>query len=57
MYPFLIALALFDWRAGGKLHPATLTSMALLVPLHVAGPWIARSSWWNAVAPGLIGPP
>lgn len=57
MYPFLIALALFDWRALGKLHPATLTSIALLLPLHVSGAWIARSSWWNAFAPGLIGPP
>jgi hypothetical protein len=57
MYPFLIALALFDWRGLGKLHPATLTSIALLLPAHVSGAWIARSSWWNAVAPGLIGQP
>jgi hypothetical protein len=57
MYPFLVALALFDWRAWGKLHPATLTSIVLLLPLHLSGGWIARSSWWNAVAPGLIGPP
>jgi len=57
MYPFLIALALFDWRALGRLHPATLTSIALLLPFHVSGAWIARSDWWNAAASGLIGPP
>ena len=57
MYPFLIALALFDWRQRGRLHPATLTSVALVLPFHLSGAWIARSSWWHAVAPGLIGPP
>lgn len=56
MDPFLIALAVFDWRTLGKLHPATLTSIALLLPLQVSSAWIARSGWWNAVAPGLIGP-
>ena len=57
MYPFLIALALFDWRALGKLHPATLTSIALLLPFQISGAWIARSDWWNAAASSLIGPP
>jgi hypothetical protein len=57
MYPFLIALALFDWRTLGRLHPATLTSIALLLPLQISGAWIARSSWWNGIAPSLIGPP
>lgn len=57
IYPFLIALALFDRRRLGKLHPATVTSVALLLPLHVSSAWIARSDWWNGLAPGLIGPP
>lgn len=57
MYPFLVALALFDRRTMGKLHPATLTGIALVVPLHVSAAWIARSNWWNSVAPGLVGPP
>jgi hypothetical protein len=52
----LIALALFDRRSLGKLHPATVTSVALLLPLHVSSAWIARSDWWNGLAPGLIGP-
>ncbi|MFO0915138.1 MAG: hypothetical protein U0795_19410 [Pirellulales bacterium] len=41
----------------GRLHPATWTSLALVVPLHISAAWIARTEWWNAVAPGLIGPP
>jgi hypothetical protein len=56
IYPFLIALALHDRRTHGKLHPATLTCFALLIPLHLSGASIARSGWWNALAPGLIGP-
>lgn len=31
--------------------------IALLLPFQVSGAWIARSDWWNTVAPGLIGPP
>ncbi|MBC7622094.1 MAG: hypothetical protein H7232_01765 [Aeromicrobium sp.] len=57
MYPFLIALARFDWRELGKLHPATLTSIALVLPFQISSAWIARSTWWNAIAPGLVGPP
>lgn len=57
IYPFLIALALFDWRGLGKIHPATLTALALLVPLHLSSAAIARSDWWNGVAPGLIEAP
>ena len=57
VYPFLIALARFDWRTEGTLHPATLISIALLLPVQLSSAWIARSSWWNTLAPGLIGPP
>ena len=55
MYPFLVALALFDRRTLGKLHPATLVSIALLLPVQLSSAWIARSDWWNAVAPALVG--
>lgn len=55
MYPFLITLANFDWRTMGKLHPASLTSITMLLPIHVSSAWIARSDGWNAVAPSLIG--
>ncbi|SDD60118.1 hypothetical protein SAMN04488104_104033 [Algoriphagus faecimaris] len=57
IYPFLIALAMFDWRAFRKLHPATLMSIVLLLPVHVSSAWIARSVWWNTIAPALIGQP
>jgi len=57
IYPFLIALALFDRRTLGKFHPATLASIGFIVPLQLSSAWIARSDWWNNLAPGLIGPP
>ena len=57
MDPFLIALLLFDRRTLGKFHPATLTCVAILIPVQVASAFIARSDWWNTLAPSLIGPP
>lgn len=57
VYPFLIALLLFDRRTLGRFHPATLTAIALLLPVHLSSAGIARSAWWNAAAPALIGPP
>lgn len=57
IYPFLVALVLFDRRTLGKLHPATIASIAFIIPLQLSSAWIARSDWWNALAPGLIGPP
>jgi hypothetical protein len=57
LYPFLAALALFDWRTLGRLHPATITCTLVLLPLHLSSAWVARSDWWNNLAPGLIGPP
>ncbi len=57
VYPFLIALALYDRRTIGKLHTATLVSMLILIPIHVSNALIARTDWWNEVAPTLIGPP
>ncbi len=53
--PFLIALALFDRRALGRIHPATLTSMALVLPLQLSSPWVARSEGWNRMAVSLLG--
>ena len=57
MDPFLIALLLFDRRTFGKFHPATLTCVGILIPVQIASAFIARSDWWNALAPSLIGPP
>jgi hypothetical protein len=55
--PFLIALAIYDIRTLGRLHRATITCIAILIPLQIASAWIARSDWWNSAAPWLIGAP
>ncbi|OYX02541.1 MAG: hypothetical protein B7Z12_11920 [Caulobacter vibrioides] len=56
MDPFLIALALYDRKATGRFHPATVLCVAMLLPLQISAAWIARSEWWSALAPTLIGP-
>lgn len=53
--PFLAALALNDRRTLGFIHPATLCSIALLLPLQLSSAWIARSEWWQRTAPWLLG--
>ena len=55
--PLLVALVLHDRRTFGKLHPAPLASIAVRLPLQLSSPWVARTDWWNTVAPGLIGSP
>ena len=57
IYPFLIALALFDRRTLGKVHAATIVSFVILAPVHISNAYIARTEWWNTVAPALIGAP
>ena len=52
---FLIPLAFHDRTALGRIHPATLWAGAIFVPLHIAEPFIGRSTWWNAIAPALFG--
>lgn len=51
---FLVALVVHDRRRLGRVHPATLAVLALLVPIHVATPWLAESAGWRALAPGLL---
>lgn len=53
-YPFFVALCVHDLRTARRLHPATLTSLALVVPVQLASPWIARSEWWNEVAARVL---
>lgn len=53
--PFLVALAAHDRRALGHIHAATLAGAALVLPLQLSSPWIARSAWWNGIAPTLLG--
>jgi hypothetical protein len=51
----LVALAVHDYRKLGRIHPVTLGAALILIPLHVAEPFIARSGIWNALAPSLFG--
>jgi hypothetical protein len=53
---FLVALALHDRKTAGRVHPATVLCVAVLLPLQISAAWIARSDWWSALAPTLIGP-
>ena len=57
VYPFLIALALYDRRSLGKFHTATVISFVTLGTVHISNAYIARTDWWNDIAPSLIGPP
>ncbi|WP_066801216.1 hypothetical protein [Sphingomonas soli] len=51
---FLIALLLHDRRTLGRVHPATWWVAALLVPIHVATPFLISSEGWRAIAPGIM---
>lgn len=51
---FLIALAIHDYRGRGRVHPATLLISAVMVPLHLVEPWLAKSAWWTQLAPALL---
>ncbi len=50
----LIALLVHDRRRLGRIHPATLLVSALLVPLHIATPFLAETAAWRGLAPGLL---
>lgn len=51
----LIALALHDRHRLGHLHRVTLWAGLILIPFHALEPIIARSIWWNELAPALFG--
>ena len=55
MLSVLIALALHDRRQLGRVHPVTIGAALVLVPFHATEPLIARSQFWNSLAPGLFG--
>ncbi len=48
---FLIALAGHDRRTLGRVHPATLWLLLVLVPIHVVTPFLTASDWWRGLAP------
>ncbi len=51
----LIGLAIHDRRRLGRVHPVTLGAALVLIPFHAVEPLIARSQFWNSLAPGLFG--
>ena len=51
---FLVALALFDWRSLGRLHPATMWAAGITLLSEPARFLIARSDWWPDIARALI---
>ncbi len=51
----LIALALYDRKKLGSVHPVTLGAALVLIPFHAVEPLIARSESWNTIAPTLFG--
>lgn len=51
----LIALVIHDRKQLGRVHPATLLAVLVLVPFHAVEPFIVKSGWWNGLAPGLFG--
>lgn len=50
-----IPLVLNDRKTLGRIHPATLTAILAIVPMNIVTPWIARSAWWQELAPRLLG--
>jgi hypothetical protein len=52
---FLIALATYDWKALGRLHPVTLWGGLAFVAAEASRPIIGFSEPWQNFAKGLIG--
>jgi hypothetical protein len=51
---FLAALAVFDWRSSGRLHPATIIGGGITLVSEPLRFMIASSDWWPPVARMLI---
>lgn len=51
---FLIALVAHDRRSRGRVHPATLAVILLLIPIHVATPFLSVTDVWRGLAPVLL---
>lgn len=51
---FLIALIFHDRRTLGRVHPATWVVILVLIPIHVATPFLAGTAMWRGMAPGLL---
>lgn len=54
--PFIFALAIYDWRSMGRLHPATLWAGGLyLVWTQIRMPLARSDAWTNFITPLLTG--
>lgn len=51
---FLIALIVHDKHALRRVHPATWWVIGLLVPIHVATPFLYSTDWWRSVGPTIM---
>lgn len=51
----LLALAWHDRRVLGHIHPVTLWAALILIPFHAIEPLIARSAFWDTLAPTMFG--
>lgn len=51
---FLVALAFHDRKTIGRIHPATLWCLCVMVPIHLLTPFATTSGWWRAVAPAIL---
>jgi hypothetical protein len=52
---FVVALAVYDFRARGRLHPATLWGAAVVVASQPLRVWLGLQPWFEAFARGLVG--
>ena len=50
----LVALAVHDRRKIGRIHPATLWCLVVMVPLHILTPFAASSAAWRGIAPAIL---
>lgn len=54
--PFILALAIYDWRSMGRVHPATLWAGGLyLVWTQIRMPLGRSEAWTNFITPLLAG--
>jgi hypothetical protein len=51
---FFIALVAQDRRRLGRVHAASWLMIAVLVPVHIATPFVTGSDWWRGTGPGIM---
>jgi hypothetical protein len=52
---FLVALAAYDWKTRGRLHPVTLWGGLAFIAAEALRPIVGLSETWQNFASGLIG--